>query len=309
MRRAPSLMFAAAATLAVGACDRPSPERANDTAVVTPPPPDSAVAPPLESTMWDSAAGPIFLVMGATSDQGAVVVPGIDTSASIDTIAIPVERFRALTLDLFRDGRLVTTGTAGDSIARDVPDDCSTWPLLRLARSDTAAWTIAFPTGRFSALGMDSLLALPSTDSVRLTRELARVASAAPGDTADAMRGLPYVVQRAWRGTLRSGRALVVAEIDRALNQEANPQHEHLLLVAERDSGATRWNPGWGERTLGGEEALASIDLLAAGYLRGRDEPVVFLARYLGDGVIYSMLSRERNGRWHVRWSSPYTGC
>jgi hypothetical protein len=295
--------------VAAWACSGSGGERANDTAVGSQPLPVDAGTVPAVTTAWDTAAGPVFLVMGASADQGALIVPDIDSAAALDTLAIPTGDYRNLGLELYRDGRLVGAATAGDAIARDVPDDCSTWPALRLASRDTSAWTVAFPTGRFSPLGTDSLAGLRSADSLRLTRELARVASAAPDDTVEALRGVPYVVHRAWWGILRSQRRFVLAEINRTLNQEANPQHEHLLVLGERDSSATRWEMGWSERASGGEETLASIDLLAAGYAKGRDEPILLLARYLGDGVVYSLLVRDENGRWRNRWSSPYAGC
>ncbi|MBL8982601.1 MAG: hypothetical protein JNL26_10485 [Gemmatimonadetes bacterium] len=299
------------AVLVIGACERPAVERANDTTPSTvpppPPPPEVTVA---TDTPWDTAAGPAFLVMGATPDQAALIVPFVDTATSVDTLKVALTPWRGVAFDFFRQGIPVGTASAGDSIALDAPDDCSAWPALRVARGDTTGWNIAFPTGRFTALGVDSLAGLTPRDSAGLTRELARVASGAPGDTADAMRGLPYVVHRAWRTTLPSGRSWVLAEIDRTLNQEANPVHEHLLLVAERDSSAgSRWELAWSERMVGGEEASESIDLIVIGTPRGRPEPVILFARYLGDGVIYAMLQRESTGRWRLRWTSPYVGC
>jgi hypothetical protein len=299
------------AVLAIGACERPAVERANDTALSTVPPPlPPPVAPVTTDAAWDTAAGPVFLVMGASPDQAAMIVPFVDTAASLDTLKVPLTPWRGVAFDFFRQGTAVGTASAGDSIAVDAPDDCSAWPALRVARGDSTGWTVAFPTGRFASLGVDSLAGLTPRDSLGLTRELARVASGAPGDTADAMRGLPYVVHRAWRTTLPNGRQLVMAEIDRTLNQEASPLHEHLLLVAERDTTAgSRWELAWSERMVGGEDTTESMDLIVIGTARGRAEPVTVFARYLGDGVIYAMLQRETDGRWRLRWTSPYVGC
>jgi hypothetical protein len=118
------------------------------------------------------------------------------------------------------------------------------------------------------------------------------------------------VVHRAWRTTLPTGRQVVLAEIDRTLPQEATPLHEHLLLVVERGpDSAARWELAWSERTVGGEESSGAIDLVAVGVPRGRPEPVLLLARYLGDGVTYALLQRDGDPRWRLRWVSPYAGC
>jgi hypothetical protein len=248
--------------------------------------------------------------MGATPDQAAMIVPLVDSAIGLDTLRVPLTPWRGVPFDFFRHGRLMGSAPAGDSIAIDAPEDCSAWPALRVARGDTTGWSIAFPAGAVAPLGTDSLAGLAPRDSAGLTRELARVASAAPADTADAMRGLPYVVHRAWRTTLPSGRQMVVAEIDRTLNQEATPHHEHLLLVAERDSvPGSRWELAWSERTVGREEATEAIELVVIGLVRGRPEPMLLFARYLGDGVIYHLLQREAAGRWRLRWTSPYAGC
>jgi hypothetical protein len=63
------------------------------------------------------------------------------------------------------------------------------------------------------------------------------------------------------------------------------------------------------ERTSGGEESLESTELLVAARLGGSREPVVLLARYVGDGAIYALVERQAPRRWRLRWTSPYTGC
>ncbi len=297
------------ALLAVMACERPPVERANDTTVPAVSPPPVTVVPPATESAWDTAAGPVFLVMGAGADQAALVMPLLDTAASLDTVHVPLTPWRGVTFDVFRQGRPAGVTAVGDSIALEAPEDCSAWPALRVARPDTVSWSVAFRTGSFTALGFDTLAGLSPRDSAGLTRDLARAASAAPGDTSDAMRGLPYVVQRAWRARLPSGHDFVMAEIDRTLNQEANPVHEHLLMAVERDTlPGSPWVLRWSERMVGGEETLASIEVMLIGVPRGRTDPVLLFARYLGDGVVYALLQRD-GARWRLRWTSPYAGC
>jgi hypothetical protein len=301
------------AVLLVVACERPAPARSNDTAVPTAPPPETAVAlptPPVPA--WDTAAGPVFFVVGPNAQQAAVIVPGIDTAASLDTVTFDVARYRSMPLDLFAAGRRLGAAAVGATVTLDVPEDCSAWPMVRLnglADSSSTGWTIAFRSDRFEALGVDSLVLLPRADSLRIVTDLARVASAAPGDTVQAMRGIPFVVRRAYRATLPGGIGAVIAEVGRSLNQEANPLQEHLLMIAERDSTSRSYRLAYLERSAGGEEMLESSELLLIGVPRGREQPMILLARYLGDGVVYSMLERAAAGTWRLRWSSPYAGC
>lgn len=302
------------AVLLVVACERPAPARSNDTAVPTAPPPETAVALPVPSLpAWDSAAGPVFFVVGPNSQQAAVIVPAIDTAASLDTVTFDLAPYRAMSLDLFAGGRRLGPATVGATITLDVPEDCSAWPLVRVngfADSASNTWAVAFRSDHFEPLAVDSLVTLPRADSLRLVTELARVASAAPGDTVQAMRGIPFVVRRAYRATLPGNVAAVIAEIGRSLNQEANPMQEHLLVIAERDSATAKgYRLAYLERSAGGEEMLESSELLLLGVPRGREYPMMLLARYLGDGVVYSMVDRTPDGTWRLRWSSPYAGC
>lgn len=299
--------------LVTGACDRPPPARSNDTVVpVTSLPETVVMAPVPVAPAWDTAAGQVFLVAGPNAEQATVIVPAIDTGASLDTVRFDVSRYRSMPLDLFVAGRRVGAGTVGARVNLDAPEDCSAWPMVRITgASDTSgAWTVAFRADLFHPLGVDSIANLPRPDSLRLVSAITRVAATVPGDTVDALRGIPFVVRRAVRATLATGSVLVVAEVERALNQEANPVQEHMLLLAERDSaGAKGYRRGYFERTTGGEESLESSELLLLGTPRNRTQPVLLLARYLGDGVVYSLLERSAAGTWRLRWSSPYAGC
>jgi hypothetical protein len=300
--------------VAGSACERPAPERSNDTVIPVPSPPDTFLPAPAAIEMpWDSAAGLVFIVSGATPQQAAVVVPALDTTASLDTIQLDLSAHRLASFDLIVSGQVVGQARLGPALPLDIPAECSAWPVVRLGDgtdSVSRAWSVGFRTGRFQVLEVDSLPGLTTSDSSRLVRDIARAASSVPGDTVDALKGTPFVVARAWHFGLATGVTTLIAEVTRALNQEASPAHEHLLLVLERDSTTGRtYRQAYAERSSGGEEMLESNELLVAGLAVGRDQPVVLLARYVGDGVIYSLLQRHADGRWSLRWSSPYTGC
>lgn len=306
--RVPGLMLA---LLMSAACERAGPERSNDTAVLVTPPP----VPPAESTLvlvspWDSAAGPAFLVAGAGSGDAAVVFPFIDADADLDTTRFDVGIAAGRVYDLFAGGRRVGSGRAGRAVSADVPADCSAWPHVSLAAdSQATGWAVALEQGRFTAFAPESIAALPRPDSARVVMELARVASAAPHDTVEALRGIPYVVRRGYRFAVPGGPPMILAEISRSLPQEASPVQEVMLLVAEQDSLTSRYQLAYAERASGSEETLESIELLVAGYVTGRAQPVILLVRDSGDGVTYSVLEREGPRQWRVRWNSPYAGC
>jgi hypothetical protein len=304
----------ALAVLVCTACERAVPERSNDTAVVVSPPPQ----PPPESTVtivppWDTAAGLVFIVSGPRPDRAAIVFPGLSPDADLKTAHFDLERVRGGGYDLFASGRHAGTASIEIALAPDTVADCVTWPQARLTQgpdSQAVTWSIGMARGRLTAATPDSIAAMPRADSMQVVTELARLASSAPDDTVDALRGIPYVVRRGYRLVIPGLPTVVVAEITRSLNQEANPAHEHLLVIMERDSAVTRSRLAYAERESGTEESLESTELLVAGRVTGRPDPVILIARYVGDGVVYSLLERDATSRtWSVRWNSPYAGC
>ena len=294
--------------------DRPAPARSNDTASPTlppPPPPDSA--PAIVESPWDANVGPVLLVVGENGSQGSVVLPFVAPDASLDTTHLDAAPYQGTQFDLLSNGRVVAKASLSAVLATDIPDDCSAWPRVQLtAGSDTLSreWVVAFEAGRVTPIAFDSLAGLPSRDSSQLAIQLARVASSVPGDTVPELKGIPYQVRRAYRFTISPGVEGVLAEVLRTLNQEANPKQEHILLIAERDStDGGRFRMAYSERTSGGEEMLETSELLTVARVGASGRVTLVIARYLGDGVIYSLLERTAPHEWRLRWSSPYAGC
>jgi hypothetical protein len=164
---------------------------------------------------------------------------------------------------------------------------------------------------------MDSVATLNAQDSARRAADVARVASVIPGDTAPAFRGLPYAVRDAHRFTLPSGDTVIAAEVVRRLNQEDNPQEEHILIIMERDTvpgpnGAPQpYIAAYSERTSGPEDDVETDEVLA-GVLLGHDPhgiPTIILDRDYGDGNAYTLIQRSARRVWRARWSSAYVGC
>jgi len=164
---------------------------------------------------------------------------------------------------------------------------------------------------------MDSITALSAVDSSRRAAAVARVASALPNDTAQAFHGLPFAVRDAHTFTLPKGDTVIAAEVVRRLNQEANPEEEHIFIIMERDTvpplpGAPPpYVTAYSERTSGSEDDVESDEVLAA-VLLGRAPhvvPTVVLSRDYGDGNSYTLIQRVAPRVWRARWNSAYVGC
>ena len=298
--------------IACGRGDDPTPR--NDTATPAVPPPDSIPVPIPEPVTWDSAAGPALVIAGTTPDEGIVVLPAVRAETDSLAVAGTLESLRRAELTLLSRGR--TVGTARITAMTgtvSVGDSCVTWPVTRLGLDTTAAsapsWTVALPSGRATLLPIDSIETMLPADSARLTAELARLASALPGDTASRFRGLPFVVRALYRLRPVPGTEAVLAEIVRQVNQEANPLKQQLLVVAERDSGGAAFEQAWVERTSGMEETLETTFVLAAISLGPSARPTIVLSRESAHGTAFALLQREGPRRWRVRWTSAYAGC
>jgi hypothetical protein len=170
---------------------------------------------------------------------------------------------------------------------------------------------VAFESGHATEVAIDSIEALPSADSARLAADIARIASALPGDTSAAFRGLPFVVNKAWRARIPNGPTVLTAVVVRNVNQEANPRQERILLIAERDSGTTSsspFAPRYTERKVGLEETLETTDPISIVLLGTNRHPTVVVARDAGNGLSYALIERLA-GQWQRRWASIYAGC
>jgi hypothetical protein len=216
-------------------------------------------------------------------------------------------------LDVLAPGSAPTRARI-DSVLTDSTGRCAPWPAVHLVGVDAqpvnAAWQVAFPPGRVTALPVDSLPALSHADSTRLTIRVAHLASTAPGDTATVFRGRPYVVRQAHRFQLTDGRQVVVAEVARVVNQEANPLQEELVLIAETDVAAPTagLSLAFADRQIGLEEVVESFDLLAALQMRN-GVSAVLVRREIGDGFRLVLIEREGPGKWRLRWRSAYASC
>ena len=303
--------------LVVGAaCERAREVPSNDTAIPTPSPPESVVTLPAPvAAAWDSAAGPALIVAGNTPHDAFIIIPAYTDTMTLDTAQFELGAIRGSRIDLFSRGRLAGEARLASAVAgTTTAGACTSWPTARLEPLDRSAsvpsWTVGFAAGRASPIVVDSIEGLEAADSSKLAIAVARLASALPGDTAPAFRGLPFVVRRVHRFRVEDADVLV-AEVIRKVNLEANPRQEQLFIIAERDSGSTtpRYEAAYVERVSGPEETLEATELLAVVTIGTRRRPTVVIGRDFGDGVSYTLVERQGRKRWRARWSSAYAGC
>jgi hypothetical protein len=295
------------------ACERVAPERPPDSpAVAVQPPPDSAapVGEPARS-MWLDEAGPALLAVGPSPETALIVYSAADDTLLADSARRAAPALAAARFDLFGRGGLLGTATLG--AAREPDEECEAPASAGLRSTDgiPVGWLVAFRRGVATPIPLDSIETMSPKDSSRLAADVARLASALPGDTAPDFRGIPFRVRTARRFRVE-GAEVIVADVVRSLAQEANPRQEHILLVAERDTAAppnARHEAAYAERSAGPEETVASSDPLAAVRLGAPARPFLVLRRDDGAGGAYVLLERAGPRRWRVRWASPYVLC
>lgn len=266
-------------------------------------------------TWDDSAAGPVLIVDGSNESEAAIVFPHYTDSTLADVSRLDTGIVRRGHVDLFSRGGAAGQADVIPTSAGTLGGDCTAWPTARVRSLDRgaggvpAAWTAGFLAGNAVSLPMDSIQTLSPVDSARRAADVARVAAALPNDTSATFRDLPFVVRSAGRIVLDGGTEAILAEIVRQLNQEANPQEEHIFLIAERDSANGKPTAAYFERVSGAEDDVESSEVLAVVRLGPRRVPTIVLSRDYGDGGAYTLIERTGRGQWGVRWNSAYTGC
>ena len=264
---------------------------------------------PVGNTGWDADAGNVAIIPFDNSrDTVAVIIPeATDSTVSIvETISAPVS---GLTFDLFsRGGKVVS---AIRSVPLPPPDtsklECYGWPLARLTEKQVG-WTVGFVSGHAQLIPLDSIDALHGGDSVALAASLVRAASTLRGVSDPAFRGLPFRVRSAFTFHVDSVDA-VIADVVRVVNEEANPQVEHILLVGERAAGSTStYNVRYSNRTAGKEDSTPASELVAVLAIGGSKRPAIIISIEYSDGSRLGLLEKI-DGEWRATWRSAYTDC
>jgi hypothetical protein len=250
----------------------------------------------------------MIVSIGNGGDSVAVVLPEAtdSTIASFQGTNPPIS---GLTFDLFgRAGRVVSSITASPLPPVDTSEECDSWPLARL-KSAHSNWQVGFAAGHVRAIALDSIEVLPSADSAALAVSLAQTAATLPIASDPTFRGLPYRVRSAYTFRLDSVE-VVVADVVRSVNEEANPRLEHLLIVGERPVGSRgKYNAAYYKRTAGAEESTQATEVLTAVLIGAAKRPAIVVNIEYDDGGKLGLIERADPGEWRATWTSAYTDC
>ena len=262
---------------------------------------------PAANTNWNHDAGPVMIVSsGNGNDTVGIVLPEATDSTlqSLRGITPPVG---GLTFDLFgRGGRVASSVAISPMRQVDSTAECSSWPIARL-KSPRGSWQVGFVSGRVQPIQIDSIEAMPGADSSALAVSLAQTAATLPVAADPNFRGLPFRVRSAYRFALDTV-DVIVADVVRTVNEEANPRVEHLLIVGERLHGTSgKFDVSYYSRTAGPEESTQATEVLAV--VRITKRPAVVVNVEFEEGGKLGLVERVAPGEWRATWRSAYTDC
>jgi hypothetical protein len=265
---------------------------------------------PSSNTNWDVSAGPVMLVsVGSSADSAAIVLPEAtdSTIGAIQGIAPPMG---GLAFELFsRAGKFESPTTVLPlSSPADAKQECNAWPAAKL-ESPHAGWRVGFVSGNVTAIRLDSIEGLRSTDSAALAASLTQSAAALPVASDPIFRGLPFRVRSAYTFRLDS-MDVVIADVIRTLNEEANPRLEHLLLIGERPAGSQgKYVLGYFSRTAGAEETIQATEVLTVVTIGLSKRAAIVVNVESDEGRKLGLIERTAPGQWRTTWESAYTDC
>lgn len=245
-----------------------------------------------------------MLPIAGDAAAAVVVIPFVTESILLQKrLDTSVDSLSGLTVDLFDRSGLSGTGRLSSGNTSGSGSGCTMWPVMTL-ESGRKPWLIGFRENVATALPLDSLEGMKPADSLRLTMELARLASALPEANDTLFQGLPFAVRKAYRSILDS---LLIGDIVRKINEEANPREEHVLLIAERGSGG-RYSTSFVTRSAGSEDVVRTAEVLSAIRFVNDGDMAVFVSFEYADGSRVALIDRTR-GKWKLSWKSAYAGC
>lgn len=255
---------------------------------------------------WNPAAGPALLVQGATRDEAIVLWPTAEDSTAV--VELDSASAHGVPVILLGRGGMRISAQLGVPPGEGA-EDCERWSL-RVPPGNTGAWSAGFVGRRVTAMPLDSVDVLSARDSMALVAEASRLASSVTAPTSASFQGLRFTAHDIRRFRPAPGVDALVAHVVRRVNQEANPQEEQTLLIAERDSGVTSgpYQLAYAERAFGREEAVATPEVLVGMHL-GSPSATLVVARDSDEGVTYSFLERTGPRGWRKGWVSPVARC
>jgi hypothetical protein len=242
------------------------------------------------------------------STNAAIVLPGLLDTAFAATSHFELSALNGIPLDLFtQEGTSVSTVLHAVSQAADV-GGCLSWPTGTFMRSVPAGWKVGLEKGRATGVRLSSLATMTAADSARFVADVLHAATQLSNSGKEAFHGLPFSVRRGYR-VMISESPVVLAEVVRKINEEANPREERTLIVAERQSGSGEYVVAFTSRSAGAEESLETSDALVAVRLVQSNRPAIVMTFDYEDGEKIGMLERAQAGNWKLSWKSAYAGC
>ena len=297
------------ALVGVSACERSQPARHVDSVSIPGEDSPAGAATIAHASDWSGSAGPALLVQGETRDEAIVLLPAPDDSLSVARLRVLGSQGAEVTL-FGRDGVRLAGRLGVPAQTADADMECRVWPLRGVtgAGADNT-WAIGFVGGETAPLALDSVNVLSARDSMALAAEASRLASAVTVAAPPSFQGLRFTAHDIRRFEVSPGVQAIVAHLIRKVNQEANPQEEQTLLIAERDSGVTTgpYQLVYAERTHGPEETTTTSEVIGGVRIAGR--PTLIVARDAEEGVAYTLLERTGPRQWRIRWTSARTRC
>jgi hypothetical protein len=264
---------------------------------------------PASSTNWDVNAGPVMLVsLGGGFDSAAVVLPEV-TDSTMEEVQGIVPPLSGLVFELFsRDGDVGSSTAASLPTTASTPRDCYAWPAARVQSARTN-WRVGLVRGNAKVVALDSIGSLSSADSATLAASLAQSAATLPASADPVFVRLPFRVRSAYTFRLDSSQ-VVIADVVRSLNEEANPRIEDLFLIGERPIGATgKYTVGYFNRIAGAEETIQATEVLTVLEIGELRRPAVIVNVETEDGSQLGFIERTGPGQWRYTWKSAYTDC
>lgn len=263
-----------------------------------------SISTPTSTNGWSVTAGPVLLVAGPSPDEALVFFGNQSAGAPLDTGAVDQATATLFGRDTSRFTATLELPAGNDNV------ECRVWPLRNLrAAGAGGAWSVGFVSPTVTPILLDSVDALPARDSMALAAEASRLASTVTANTSPAFEGLRFSAHDIRRFEVAPGVQALAAHLIRRVNQEANPQEEQTLLIAERDSAAGHYQLAYAERSFGEEEQVTSSELVAAVRLGPNGPPTLIVARDGEKGLAYALLERIGPHQWRVRWTSELAKC
>ena len=266
-------------------------------------------ANPLGNTNWDVDAGPVMIISRANNGDSVAVVLPEATDSTIESLQGISPQISGVTFDLFgRGGRVASSVGVSLLPPVDVRQECDSWPLAKL-RSAHSNWRVGFASGHVRPIVLDSIESMPSADSAGLAVSLAQMAATLPVVSDPTFKGLLFRVRSAYTFQLDSI-DVIIADVVRSVNEEANPRVEHILIIGERPVGAKgKYNLGYYSRTAGPEESTQATEMLAAVQIGATRRPAIVINIEYDDGGKLGLIERSNSGEWSATWKSAYTDC